>query len=93
MFGGACIGFVCIAGACPEGVMTLETSFSSSPVIFFCPGSSIRCTCTGDTCSRAAYVGSAGAVKHLGMHSQFFQNLKVGGAGLEIGVGAGLEIG
>lgn len=70
------------------GVTTLEKFFLSSPVIFFCPASSIKGACTGNTCFGATYVSSVGAVKHLEMHLQSFWILEVRSTGLKIQVGA-----
>ena len=68
---------------CARGTSARDTFFAGGACV---KGVFVRGACTENTCA-----GGASAIKHSGIHSQFFQILEVKmfGTGLETGVRAG----
>lgn len=86
---GACIEAICIKGTCITGFCARGLWVGDT-----CTYADSACISAWVACGMGIFientcVNSFSAVECSGMHLQFFQNLEIGGAGLEILVGAG----
>ena len=99
---GVCTGGACIKASCSKVTCIEDASIRDTYSRVACIGNTsaggayarsacVKCAFIGGNCDGSIYAGSASAVKHLGIHSQFFRILEVKlfGTGLKTRVGVG----
>lgn len=81
---GICIGNSCIACFCTRGFW-IGDAYTCVDGAYI----EVQSAYGISTCIESSYINNVSIVKYFGIYMEFFQNLEVKGAGLEIQVGAG----